>query len=162
VENHDHRSCHRRPLTWRFSRVFPGPQHTAIPCRNAWYRSRTEEARGSNPLTSTPPPLTSGNVGRLGPPYPGHRRTADGERPTSHRPSPGTATTLILVAASRYCAESGGSPTRETTAALIFQWENDGRATAQPVVAPVTRWTRTCAQDGPTCYEAFPVRGRGD
>jgi hypothetical protein len=54
VEDHDRRSCHRRPLTWRFSRVFPGPQHTAIPCRNARYRSRTEEARGSNPLTSTP------------------------------------------------------------------------------------------------------------
>jgi hypothetical protein len=54
VEDHDRRSCHRRPLTWRFSRVFPGPQHTGIPCRNARYRSRTEEARGSNPLTSTP------------------------------------------------------------------------------------------------------------
>ena len=23
VENHDHRSCHRRPLTWHFLRVFP-------------------------------------------------------------------------------------------------------------------------------------------
>jgi hypothetical protein len=55
VEDHDRRSCHRRPLTWRFSRVFPGPQHTAFPCRNARYRSRTEEARGSNPLTSTNP-----------------------------------------------------------------------------------------------------------
>jgi hypothetical protein len=54
VEDHDRRSCHRRPLTWRFSRVFPGPQHTTYPCRNARYRSRTEEARGSNPLTSTP------------------------------------------------------------------------------------------------------------
>src|SRR4029453_11031261 len=56
VDDHDHRSCHRRPLTWRFSRIFPGPQHHAVPCRNARYRSRTEEARGSNPLTSTPKP----------------------------------------------------------------------------------------------------------
>lgn len=37
-----------------------------------------------------------------------------------HRPSPGTATKLILVAAGRYCAESGGSPTREITAAWNF------------------------------------------
>jgi hypothetical protein len=65
VEDHDRRSCHRRPLTWRFSRVFPGPQHTAIPCRKARYRSRTEEARGSNPLTSTPPLMTSANAGHL-------------------------------------------------------------------------------------------------
>jgi hypothetical protein len=54
VEDHDRQSCHPRPLTWRLSRVIPGPQHNAIPCRNARYRSRTEEARGSNPLTSTP------------------------------------------------------------------------------------------------------------
>ena len=32
----------------------PGPQHHAVPPVNARYRSRTEEARGSNPLTSTP------------------------------------------------------------------------------------------------------------
>jgi len=54
VEDHDRRSCHRRPLTWRFSRVFPGPQHHAAPCKECPCRSRTEEARGSNPLTSTP------------------------------------------------------------------------------------------------------------
>jgi hypothetical protein len=54
VEDYDRRSCHRRPLAWRFSCVFPRPQHHAVPCRNARYRSRTEEARGSNPLTSTP------------------------------------------------------------------------------------------------------------
>jgi hypothetical protein len=54
VEDHDRRTRRRRPLTWRFSRVLPGPLHHAVPCRNAWYRSRTEEARGSNPLTSTP------------------------------------------------------------------------------------------------------------
>jgi hypothetical protein len=54
VEDHDRRFCRRRPLTWRLSRVFPGPQRHAVPCRNARYRSRTEEARGSNPLTSTP------------------------------------------------------------------------------------------------------------
>jgi hypothetical protein len=39
----------------RFSRVFPDPQHSAVPCEKARYRSRTEEAKGSNPLTSTPP-----------------------------------------------------------------------------------------------------------
>jgi hypothetical protein len=54
VEDYDRRSCHRRPLAWRFSCVFPRPQHHAVPCRNARYRSRTEEARGSNPLTPTP------------------------------------------------------------------------------------------------------------
>src|SRR5687767_8802175 len=31
-----------------------GPQHDAVPCAKTRYRSRTEEARGSNPLTSTP------------------------------------------------------------------------------------------------------------
>jgi hypothetical protein len=54
VEDHDRRSRHRRPLTWGFSRVFPGPQHHAVPCSKAQCRSRTEEVRGSNPLTSTP------------------------------------------------------------------------------------------------------------
>jgi hypothetical protein len=43
VEDHDRRFCRRRPLTWRFSRDLPGPQYHAIPCRNARYRSRTEE-----------------------------------------------------------------------------------------------------------------------
>src|SRR5215216_755169 len=33
-----------------------GPQHDAVPCAKTRYRSRTEEARGSNPLTSTPNP----------------------------------------------------------------------------------------------------------
>src|SRR5215218_7116524 len=33
-----------------------GPQHDAVPCAKTRYRSRTEEARGSNPLTSTPKP----------------------------------------------------------------------------------------------------------
>jgi hypothetical protein len=55
VEENDLRSRHRRPLTWCFSCLLPGPQHHAVPCRNGRYRSRTEEARGSNPLTSTPP-----------------------------------------------------------------------------------------------------------
>jgi hypothetical protein len=59
VEDHDRRSRHRRPLTWGFSRVFPGPQYHTVPCRNVRYRSRTEEARGSNPLTSTPKPCRS-------------------------------------------------------------------------------------------------------
>jgi hypothetical protein len=54
VEEHDLRSCRRRPLTWHSSCVFPGPQPHAVPCRNARYRSRTEEARGSNPLITTP------------------------------------------------------------------------------------------------------------
>jgi hypothetical protein len=31
-----------------------GPQHHAVPCTKTRYRSRTEEVRGSNPLTSTP------------------------------------------------------------------------------------------------------------
>jgi hypothetical protein len=31
-----------------------GPQHDAVPCAKTRCRSRTEEARGSNPLTSTP------------------------------------------------------------------------------------------------------------
>jgi hypothetical protein len=31
-----------------------GPQQPVVPCRKRWRRSRTEEARGSNPLTSTP------------------------------------------------------------------------------------------------------------
>jgi hypothetical protein len=66
VEDHDRRSCHRQPLTWRLSRVFPGPQHHAVPCRNARYRSRTEEARGSNPLTSTPHRTSSGRMGPSG------------------------------------------------------------------------------------------------
>jgi hypothetical protein len=55
VEDHDRRSCHRQLLTWRFSRVFPGPQHHEVPSVKAQCRSRTEEVRGSNPLTSTPP-----------------------------------------------------------------------------------------------------------
>jgi hypothetical protein len=42
VKNHDTRSCHRRPLTWHFSRVLPGPQHHAVPCEKTRYRSRTE------------------------------------------------------------------------------------------------------------------------
>jgi hypothetical protein len=54
VEDHDRRYCHQRPLTWHFSPVFPGPQHHAVPSSKAQCRSRTEEARGSNPLTSTP------------------------------------------------------------------------------------------------------------
>jgi len=54
---------------------------SAAGCHRRSALSRAEEARDSNPLTSTPPLLTSGNVGRLGPPSPGHRRTADGERP---------------------------------------------------------------------------------
>jgi hypothetical protein len=33
---------------------FPVPQHHAVPPEKAQRRSRTEEARGSNPLTSTP------------------------------------------------------------------------------------------------------------
>ena len=52
-------------MSWRFSRVLPGLQHHAVPCQKARYRSRTEEARGSNPLTSTP--KTAGHsVGRVG------------------------------------------------------------------------------------------------
>jgi hypothetical protein len=31
VEDHDRQTCHRRPLTWRFSPVFPGPQRHAVP-----------------------------------------------------------------------------------------------------------------------------------
>jgi hypothetical protein len=54
VEDHDRRSSHRRPLTWCFSRLFSGPQHQAVPCAKAWYRSRTEEARVQIP--SPPPP----------------------------------------------------------------------------------------------------------
>jgi hypothetical protein len=54
VEDHDRRCCHSRQLTWGFSCVFPGPQPHAVPCEMTRYRSRTEEARGSNPLTSTP------------------------------------------------------------------------------------------------------------
>ena len=42
-----------------------GPQHDAVPCAKTQYRSRTEEARGSNPLTSTPPLMTSENAGHL-------------------------------------------------------------------------------------------------
>jgi hypothetical protein len=45
VEDHDTRSCHRRPLTWGFSCVFPGSQHHAVPCRSARYGSRTEAVR---------------------------------------------------------------------------------------------------------------------
>src|SRR5215204_4491170 len=37
-----------------FLTSLPGLQHHAVPPVNARYRSRTEEARGSNPLTSTP------------------------------------------------------------------------------------------------------------
>jgi hypothetical protein len=37
-----------------------GPQHDAVPCTKPRYRSRTEEARGSNPLTSTPKPAGQG------------------------------------------------------------------------------------------------------
>jgi hypothetical protein len=57
VEDHDHRSCYRRPLTWGFSRVFPGPQHHAVPYRKARNRSRTEEARGFQ-IPSPPPPTS--------------------------------------------------------------------------------------------------------
>jgi hypothetical protein len=32
VKDHDCRFCRRWPLTWRFSHVFPGPQHHAVPC----------------------------------------------------------------------------------------------------------------------------------
>src|SRR5829696_1704672 len=48
-----------------FLTSLPGPQHHAVPPVNARYRSRTEEARGSNPLTSTPPLMTSPNAGHL-------------------------------------------------------------------------------------------------
>jgi hypothetical protein len=41
------------------------PQRCVVPCENAQHRSRTEEARGSNPLTSTPPLMTSANAGHL-------------------------------------------------------------------------------------------------
>ena len=89
VEDHDRRSRHRRPLTWRLSRVFPGPQHTAIPCRNARYRSRTEEARGSNPL---PPSHNSPGHWPGEFPPPGRRhfkslyRAANGHQPRKNGP----------------------------------------------------------------------------
>jgi hypothetical protein len=41
VEDHDIRSCHRQPLIWRFSRIFPGPQHHAVP----WQRPSADLAR---------------------------------------------------------------------------------------------------------------------
>jgi hypothetical protein len=35
VEEHDRRSCHRRPLTWRLSRVIPSPQHDSVPSQRS-------------------------------------------------------------------------------------------------------------------------------
>ena len=57
VEDHDRRSCHRRPLTWRSSRVLPGPQHPAVPCAKA----RADLARRNQgfKIPSPPPPHTS-------------------------------------------------------------------------------------------------------
>jgi hypothetical protein len=64
VEDHDRRCCHRRLLTWRFSRVFPGPQHHAVPCRKHRRRSRTEEP-ALNPLPPPTSALITSPAGRL-------------------------------------------------------------------------------------------------
>jgi hypothetical protein len=60
VEDHDRRSRHRRPLTWRFSRDFPGLQHHAVPCPKAQCRSRTEAVAWSAPWLGSVTTLAEG------------------------------------------------------------------------------------------------------
>src|SRR5215203_2345139 len=54
VEDHDRRSLASMAADLAFLTRLHDPQHHAVPCANTRYRSRTEEARGSNPLISTP------------------------------------------------------------------------------------------------------------
>ena len=67
MEDHDRRSCHRRPLTCRFSCVFPGPQHHAGPCEKARYRSRTEEVAWASIRAGSVPQRARAGIG-------GHQR----------------------------------------------------------------------------------------
>jgi hypothetical protein len=50
VEDRDCRSCQRTAIDLAFLTRFHGPQHHVVPCRNAGYRSRTEEARDAGLL----------------------------------------------------------------------------------------------------------------
>jgi hypothetical protein len=54
VMDRDHRVCRSRAADLAFLTRSHGPQHPGVPWGKAQRRSRTEEARGSNPLTSTP------------------------------------------------------------------------------------------------------------
>jgi hypothetical protein len=54
VEDHDRRSLASMAADLAFLTRLHDPQLHAVPCVKTRCRSRTEEARGSNPLTSTP------------------------------------------------------------------------------------------------------------
>jgi len=54
VMDRDHRVCRSRAADLAFLTRSHGPQRCGLPYVESRYRSRTEEARGSNPLTSTP------------------------------------------------------------------------------------------------------------
>jgi hypothetical protein len=65
----------------RFLTRLPDPQPHAVPCRNARYRSRTEQVRGSNPLTSTPQHSAGHPAGRRPSARPTPSRSPAGQQP---------------------------------------------------------------------------------
>jgi len=59
VMDRDHRVCRSRAADLAFLTRSHGPQRCGLPYVESRCRSRTEEVRGSNPLTSTPQPRRS-------------------------------------------------------------------------------------------------------
>jgi hypothetical protein len=145
----------------------PGPQPHAVPCEKVRYRSRTEEVRGSNPLTSTPPLMTSGN--------PGHRHI----RGRSERPHNGwrpphcasSAAWTIPPHPAHCSARSSGTSARRTaqSARSATTWRAPGwptpswRAAAsawsrRPRPTWRTSWPTSCAAAAPARMPGMPAR----
>src|SRR4029453_14978369 len=115
-----------------------GPQHDAVPCAKARYRSRTEEARGSNPLTSTPqqPWSPAWRIALAGPlPF-------QGRWPGSKRAATTNETASVLDRGPRRRSEAGtGFPTfRLRVGPYPSAWTRPGPS-----------WLLRCAGDSIQC-----------
>jgi hypothetical protein len=101
-----------------------GPQHDAVPCAKTRCRSRTEEVRGSNPLTSTPSLMTSGNAGHRhvrGP----LERPPNGWRAPNCASSPAWTTPPLLARCSVPSSDTSGRRTARS-APSATTWKAPG------------------------------------